>query len=299
MNQQDDPKWPRASHWFSGSASNPLVTLLGVPAHETSISKTSAHLTPAAVRSALSRYSTFHLESGIELHNYSALDAGDVVDPDWFEGELRVADKIKHLELSSSLLLAVGGDNSITNSVMRTRFGSDISQAGLITLDAHFDLRDGISNGSPVQRLISEAGLNPKHIVQIGINNFSNSAEYAARARDYGITVITRDELARRPLKDVVAQAIEIASQPAGIYVDVDVDVCDRSVVPACPAAAPGGISAFELRQAVHLLAQSKLVKAIDFTEVDAAIDSQDQRTVRLVALCLLEAATGRALITK
>lgn len=296
MSNAEDPKWPRAAHWFSQTAQSPLVTLLGVPAHETSISKTSAHLTPAAVRAALLRYSTYHIESDIELHNYTALDAGDVPDPDWFEGELRVSDAIKKLDLASTLLLAIGGDNSITNSVMRARFGDSINQAGLITFDAHFDLRDGISNGSPVQRLISEAGLNPKHIVQIGINNFSNSAEYAARAREYGITIITRDEFARRPLSDVIAQAIEIANQPAGIYVDIDVDVCDRSAVPACPAAAPGGISAFELRQAVHQLAKSNSIKAIDFTEVDAGIDAPDQRTVRLVALCILEAAAGRAL---
>ena len=34
-----------------------------------------------------------------------------------------------------------------------------LANAGLITLDAHHDLRDGRSNGSPVRRLI-EMGLN-------------------------------------------------------------------------------------------------------------------------------------------
>ncbi len=178
---------------------------------------------------------------------------------------------------------------------MRGRFGDDIKNAGLITLDAHFDLRDGISNGSPVQRLISEAGLNPSKIVQIGINDFSNSPEYAARAREYGITVIPRAALRTKSIQAVVAQALEIADSPAGIYVDVDVDVCDRSVVPACPAAAPGGISADELRQFVSLFAADSCVKAIDFTEVDASIDTPDGRTVRLVALCILEAAAARA----
>ncbi|MEY2634667.1 MAG: hypothetical protein RIS75_607, partial [Actinomycetota bacterium] len=160
--------------------------------------------------------------------------------------------------------------------------------------DAHYDLRDGISNGSPVQRLV-EAGLSGSNIVQIGIADFSNSPEYAKRARDYGITVIARDTLRRRPIADLMAEALEIAgNQTRGIYVDIDVDVCDRSVVPACPAAAPGGISADELRQICGIAGADKRVQAIDFTEIDASIDTADQRTVRLAALCLLEAAAGR-----
>jgi formiminoglutamase len=36
-------------------------------------------------------------------------------------------------------------------------------------------------------------------------------------------------------------------------------------------------------------------VRALDITEIDAAIDSDDQRTVRLAALLVLEAAAGLA----
>jgi formiminoglutamase len=79
------------------------------------------------------------------------------------------------------------------------------------------------------------------------------------------------------------------------VHVDFDVDVCDRAVVPGCPAAAPGGISADELRQFAYLAGWSKLVKSIDITEVDATADAPDGRTVRLAALLLLEAAAGLA----
>src|SRR5690606_30763247 len=100
-----------------------------------------------------------------------------------------------------------------------------------------------------------EAGLDGRRVVQIGISDFANSAEYAARARDHGITVILRDELARRPMDDVMAQALEVASSAGGaVHVDHHLHVCDRSV---------------------------------------ATADVADQRTVRLVALCVLEAAAG------
>jgi len=79
------------------------------------------------------------------------------------------------------------------------------------------------------------------------------------------------------------------------VYVDIDVDVCDRSVVPGCPAAAPGGLSADELRRAVRAVAADSRVRALDITEIDVARDSSDSRTVRLGALLVLEAALGIA----
>ena len=291
----DDPRWPRASSWLSHSFEKPAIAVLGVCAHETSISPTQAHTTPAAIRSALQRYSTFHISTDIDLSTVPCIDLGDVENPDHFEGELRVADAVRALPESVQLLLALGGDNSITYSVMHSLFEKNLAEAGLITLDAHFDLRDGISNGSPVRRLI-DAGLPGNNIIQIGINDFSNSASYAALARELGITVITRSQLRNSTIAEAMKSALtELSSRTQGIYVDLDVDVCDRSVVPACPAAAPGGITADELRQAAFIAGSHQAVRAIDITEIDAQADSPDQRTIRLAALCVLEAAAGRA----
>lgn len=285
-----DPNWPRAAELF---ADNPaaMVALLGVPAHETSISATRADTTPQAVRAALLRFSTYCTSHDQDLRELTVFDAGNVDGPDHDSGEQRVHEALK--DLTDKFVIAVGGDNSITYSVATGMWGSRINNAGLITFDAHHDLRDGESNGSPVQRLV-EAGLNGRNIVQIGIADFSNSPRYARRARDYGITVIPRSQLRDRSAQSVVAQALEIAGSAGGpIHVDFDVDVCDRSVVPGCPAAAPGGISADEFRNFAHLIGNSSRVTSVDFTEVDAQSDSPDGRTVRLVAVSILELLCG------
>ncbi len=292
-----DDRWPRAGHAFTSlaegeSAAPGSFVILGVPAHTTSISTTSAHRTPEAVRGALLRYSTYAASLGQDIRDLTLLDAGDVVDPDGDAGEKRVGDRLAELR-AATMVMAIGGDNSITHSVMLGAFDSDLGTAGLITLDAHHDLRDGVSNGSPVRRLV-EAGLAGTRVVQIGISDFANSAEYSARARDMGITVITRGALRTRPISDAMAEALEIADAGGGgIHVDLDVDVCDRAVVPACPAAAPGGISADELRQVASLAGADARVRSMDLAEIDATIDSADERTVRLAALCILEAAAG------
>ncbi len=307
----EDSLWPRAAAWLGGhrgSTGEPLASVdfgfIGIPAHATSITPTSAHTTPAAVRDAMQRYSTYAASHDVDVASLSARDFGDVTEPDGPEGEARVMARVAEAQAACELLVALGGDNSITYSAMcgvvsAIGFGGagtdvvGLSAAGLVTVDAHHDLRDGISNGSPVRRLIA-AGLDGQRVAQIGIADFSNSALYAHRARDLGITVITRDELRGVSLVATVTHALDVAS-PDGrpVYVDLDVDVCDRSMVPGCPAAAPGGISADELRQIAFLCARDPRVRAIDITEIDAAIDAADRRTVRLAALLILEAAAG------
>ena len=298
-----DPLWPRAGGWpllsEMDSSTGFDVALLGVPASQTSLSPTNAHETPGAIREALKRYSPSLISSPGQGHTDGDLtslvcvDFGDSEQPDSPAGEARTIAMMAHAVAASRLSVALGGDNSVTVAAALGAWGSRIETAGLITLDAHYDLRDGISNGSPVRRLI-ESGLDPRRIVQIGIQDFANSAAYAARARELGITVIHRDELAIRPLSDIVNQALEVAGNASGpIHVDIDVDVCDRSVAPGCPASVPGGISAFELRHLTRQFAQSPLVESFDITEIDALADTTDQRTIRLAALCVLEMMAG------
>jgi len=293
-----DPQWPRAGTWFSqGSSAQVDIALLGIGAHGTAITPNNADSTPAAIRDALLRYSTWNQTCQIDFAEHlSGSDFGDVNKP---ENQNETAAEVAAAIFKSDFLIALGGDNSITYSGVMglAQAIGGIEKVGLITLDAHHDIRDGISNGSPIRQLI-EAGLPGENIVQIGISDFANSKFYADRAREYGIHIIDRARLRNEPLQDIAAAAISIAGENhRAIYIDIDMDVCDRSVTPACPAATPGGLSADELRQLVALLSADPRVRMADITEIDASIDSEDGRTVRLAALVILEMATSRALL--
>ena len=290
----EDALWPRAASWLTPSGSGQYdLGLFGVLASETSISATGANSTPAEIRVALGRYSTYSWSQNKDLRDLSFADFGDSETPDSPAGEVQTRELANKVSKSSKLSIALGGDNSITYAVMRGVFGDELAKAGLITFDAHHDLRDGVSNGSPVRRLI-EAGLPGTSVVQIGINDFSNSPQYAARAKEYGVHVIPRSALRNRTADSVMDEALSKLGNKK-LHVDIDMDVCDRAVVPACPAAAPGGISADELRQFAFLVGKASGVVSVDITEIDALADSADGRTVRLGALTILELASGLA----
>lgn len=302
-----DAAWPRTGGWGAPDEAGRVdLALIGIPTSRTSLSPTNAHETPAAVRDALRRYSSHVVAAGspgdrgreAELvldEELAIADFGDVMDPDTLAGEAAAVEAVADAARRSRLLVALGGDNALTVPAALGVAGDDLATAGLITLDAHHDLRDGRSNGSPVRRLV-EAGLDPQRIVQIGIADFANSRAYRQRAKDLGITVIHRHELRTRPLAEIVDEALAIAGAAGGpVHVDLDVDVCDRSIAPGCPASIPGGIGADELRLATRLLASDPRVRGIDIAEVDATADTADGRTVRLAALLVLEAAAGLA----
>ena len=285
-----DDLWPRAGDWpaLDSHDGDVDLALIGVPAWRTSLSPTGANQTPAAVRDALRRYSPALMDGPIDLGALRIADAGDVAEPDGPEGEAAVRTLAAAAAARARLVIALGGDNSATYAVAQ-----GVGANGLITLDAHFDLRDGVSNGSPVRRLI-EDGLDPRRVVQLGIADFANSVAYARRAADYGITVIGLDQVRRRGVDEAMAHALEVAGAGGGgIHLDIDVDVCDRSVAPGCPASVPGGLAAWELRSLVRAAASDARLASADIVEVDATADAPDQRTVRLAALCVLELLAG------
>lgn len=291
-----DPRWPTAADWLAAGPRGRDVDLavLGVPTFASSISPTGAHATPAAVRRHLERLSTWSVSRSLDLADLAPLDLGDVEAPDEAEkGAQRVRTAVGEALGRARLLLAIGGDNSATLPVLAGH--GDLARAGLVTLDAHHDFREGHSNGSPVRELI-DAGLDPTRVVQIGIADWANSRSYYDELVGLGATVMTLAEVELRGVDECLARALDIAGSADGaVHVDLDLDVCDRSVAPGCPASLPGGLAVADVLAVAAGAGEDPRVRSIDITEVDATRDAPDERTVRLAALCVLEAAAGLA----
>src|SRR5690606_16879292 len=92
-----------------------------------------------------------------------------------------------------ALTVLVGGNNAITRPGVH---GLGLERVGLLTLDAHFDLRDtdqGLTNGNPVRSLL-EDGLDGRRISQIGLASFANTRRAHDKAQAAGISVRTARE---------------------------------------------------------------------------------------------------------
>ncbi len=290
----EDPLWPRASDWLAsgGTPGGPRLVIVGIPLSRTSISPSGAHATPAAIRGALRRFSTFHAGLDVDLEVLSVTDLGDLDVAD-----ATVTDHLDRIDLSgvtADLLVILGGDNALTRPAMRSLL--PLATSGLLTLDAHHDVRGfhaGATNGTPVRGLL-EDGLPGSQVVQLGLGSLTNSRSYRTFCEGNGITVRTADEIRGHVGTEVRGHLDELAQTCRDLYVDLDVDVVDRAFVPGCPGARPGGLGPHELLEAAVEAGRHPAVRAVDLTEVDATADL-DGRTIDLAAMCLLSLAAGLA----
>jgi formiminoglutamase len=240
----------------------------------------------------MSSFSTFSPTLGVELTSAGVEDLGDI-DFTSLSGEAALA-AIGSVcsELAPGPPVAiVGGDNSVMAPAAQSFVGAG---GGLITLDAHHDVRDyvrdGISNGSPVRQLI-DSGLPGSRITQIGIKDFANSEAYASYAAAQGIEVIPLPQVREEGVEGHILAALDrLADGP--IYVDVDIDVVDRALAPGAPAAQPGGLHPSQVSLAAYLCGKHPSVKALDVVEVDPMRDI-NATTVRIAALVILSFMAG------
>lgn len=290
----EDPLWPRASSRLQAQLPGTPVGLVGVPLSRSSISPSQAHLTPAAVREVLHRFPVFH--SGLDVDLPPILDHGDL-DVAELGGEHAVEEVTAQLRSLPvhDLLLLLGGDNLVTWPAVQA-LSPDLHRAGLLTLDAHHDVRgfhDGPTNGTPVRGLV-HAGLAPEHVTQIGIGDLTNSREHRRWCDERGIRVVPVSACRGRVGAVVREELDRLAERCHAVHVDLDVDVVDRAFVPGCPGARPGGMLPHELLDAAVEAGRHPRVRSVDVTEVDAAADVAGV-TVQLAAMCLLSAAAGYA----
>jgi arginase family enzyme len=244
----------------------------------------------------LQRFSTWDFDAALDVRDLPAADLGDLPLSDVVpEDALRpTADAVGQALATASAAVLLGGDNSITRPGVHG-LALPLDRCGLLTVDAHLDLRSldgGLSNGNLVRALLSD-GLPGANIVQIGIQSFANSPDYAAVASSAGIRVVTASEVRTRGIELVVGEALAAVSDRAdAIYVDLDLDAMDRAFAPGTPGARPGGLTPGDLRVAAHLCGSHAKVRALDLVELDPEKDT-NQITALTAAACLLSFASG------
>ena len=294
-----DPNWPRANRWLSGEhAPNPIgrLAILGAPAKLGSISPGRCDLAPRAVRSALGRFSTYDFDGSRDVQELAAQDLGDLDEITNLTVEQmfpRVRDAVSLALEDANAVVLLGGDNSITRPGCHAL--APLNRSALLTVDAHLDLRDlsnGLTNGNPVRALLAD-GLPGRHILQIGIQSFANSKTYADVAREAGITVIPVERVFERGIDSVVSDALaRLSSVADAIYLDLDLDVLDRSYAPATPGSRPGGLAPWQIRRAARLCGAHPKLRVMDLVEIDPEKDIADSTSLAAAA-CLLSFAAG------
>jgi len=268
--------WPRITDLFTEGPAD--VAMLGAPMEQGSVTPAGYGEAPRAIRAALHRFSTYDVETKGEL-SLSIADAGDVPIQGMMPaaGFEPVRDAVARCTSAHRLTLLLGGHNGVTRPAAHG-LGLPLDKVGLITLDAHFDLRDtdeGPRNGNPIRCLL-EDGLPGRNICQIGLAPFANSPKMHRTAEEEGIGVYTISDVKRRGIVSVLDEALARIGHAEAIMIDFDIDVIDRSQCPGAPGARPGGMPVDMFFAAARYLGRQPKVRLVDLTEFDPSLDVSD-----------------------
>jgi len=254
------------------------VAILGAPMEAGSVTPGRCDLAPETVRRTLRRFTTYDLETGGEI-DLAVHDLGDVpvrgVSP--ADGFRPIRDAVLGAVAAHDLTILIGGNNAVTRPAAHG-LGLPLERVGLITLDAHLDMREtdrGPLNGNPVRCLL-EDGLPGRNLVQIGLAPFANTRKMHEDVIAAGAGTFTISQCLADGIGKIVDDSLARLDHVDAILIDFDIDVIDRGQLPGAPGARPGGMPAQMFFDAARLLAVQKRVRLVDLTEFDPGLDVSD-----------------------
>ena len=154
----------------------------------------------------------------------------------------------------------IGGDHSISLGPVLSFYERDIPFT-VIQFDAHTDLRDeyeGTRYGhASVARRISEY----VNLIQVGIRSTSREeVEFLNTSNNISILKAKEFDL------DVLSSLIDKAEEH--VYITLDVDVFDPSIIPSVGTPEPGGLNFQEISDALKVITEKKKVIGFDVVEL-------------------------------
>ncbi len=173
----------------------------------------------------------------------------------------KVAREVVH---GDAFLIGLGGEHSVAAPLVRA-VRSRHPRLGVLQLDAHGDLRDSFE-GSPlnhacVMHRILDDGV---PIAQVGIRSLT--AEERSLVRERGICTVFAEEAVGSPVEQWIGRVI--AALPDEVYVTVDLDAFDPSIMPATGTPEPGGLDWYRALAVLRAVARARRIVGFDVVEL-------------------------------
>src|SRR3954454_6744250 len=237
------------------------------------------------------------------LQDIRVVDAGDVeMPPGEIERSLKaLEDAVYAVASRGAIPLVLGGDHSIaypdaTGVARHLGFG----RVSMIHFDAHADTGDTTfgslwGHGQPMRRLIESGALRGDRFLQIGLRGYWPEPETLDWMAEQDMRSFEMTEIVARGLAECLTEAFGIATDDCdGVFLSVDIDVCDPGHAPGTGTPEPGGLTGRQLLDAVRRIAYELPVVGVDLVEVSPPYDHAEL-TSFLANRVVLEVLSGMA----
>lgn len=172
-------------------------------------------------------------------------------------------DRTRELLAAEKFMCMLGGEHSVSAPVIRAH-AERFHNLSVLQIDAHADLRDTYDGTPHSHASIMARVVRDMHIpsVQVGIRSIS-----AEEARELAAGLPTRIFWARDIVgkTDWIDDAVD--SLTGNVYLTIDIDGLDPSIVPTTGTPEPGGLGWYETLALIRRAAEKKRIVGMDLVE--------------------------------
>lgn len=225
------------------------VLILPLPVEKTVSYGTGTAGGPRAIIAASRQVETFDEET---LVDFAQAPLVHVLPPPSTDGDIEqclrwIQESVRPLR--DKFLVSLGGEHTVTYGVL-TGLIDDLSDVTLVQIDAHADLADRLggrywSHGTVMRRLVEQGC----RLVQIDIRSLTRP-EYDLISAEPRITTF----FAHRLDEQWAEMLDRLRSLKGRVYLTIDIDGLDPSIVPSTGTPQPGGLSWRQTLAVIHAL---------------------------------------------
>lgn len=240
---------------------NSHIVIIPVPYDATSTWNKGADRGPDAIINASAHMELYDIETDSEIFKWGIYtdDPLPVDCPPVKMVEI-VAEKIKFYLKQKKFIVTLGGEHSISIGAARAHADFFNGEISVLQLDAHSDLRNSYEN-SPFNHACTMARIKEKApIVQVGIRSMDISEKNNQNPDD----IFFAEKIINQP--NWIDQVVSRLNQQ--VYLTIDLDVFDPSIMPATGTPEPGGLGWYEVLELLKTVIRQRKLVGFDMTEL-------------------------------
>lgn len=243
------------------------IVILPVPYDETSTWMKGADKGPDAILEASVNLEFYDIETQSEAHLKGINTVSPVLEKETPAKLVNaVYDRVLFLLKEKKFPVVIGGNHSVSIGSVKA-FSERFKDLSVLQLDAHGDLRQ-IYEGSEFNHACAMARAREfAPIVQIGIRSMSlDELPYVDKDRIFYAHELYYD-------KSLYKKALDKLTE--NVYITIDLDVLDPSIMPSTGTPEPGGPAYFELMHFLRDVIRTRNVVGFDVVELCPSVTNK------------------------
>tara|TARA_Y100000310_G_C20676909_1_gene813630 strand:- start:1029 stop:1874 length:846 start_codon:yes stop_codon:yes gene_type:complete len=234
------------------------IVILPIPYDKTSTYIKGADKGPQALLEASTQLETYDIETNSEVYK-SGIFTEDPLKSEDTPKKLteQIKSKVSQLLENNKFVTIIGGEHTVTIGSVQAH-KKKYPNLSVLQLDAHADLRDSYKDSKYNHACVMARVKELCPFTQVGIRSMDSKEKESTKHIYYAKDIHDND--------DWMDKAISHLSD--SVYLTLDLDVLDPSIMPATGTPEPGGLTYYQILKFLKKVSESKNIVGFDIVEL-------------------------------